>query len=81
MTSEMTDLATAPGSREMGPERNLSGAMEAGVKKEGIHMAFTTARAISRPNSATFAGRDTGPAACTRQQKHPGFPGEHECPV
>jgi beta-lysine N6-acetyltransferase len=56
MTSEMTDFATDPRFRGMGLARTLLEAMEAEVKKKGILLAFTIARAISRPINATFAG-------------------------
>jgi putative beta-lysine N-acetyltransferase len=56
MTSEMTDFATDPRFRGMGLARNLLDAMEAEVKKEGIRLAFTIARAISRPINSLFAG-------------------------
>ena len=55
MTSEMTDFATDPRFRGMGLARNLLVTMEAEAKKGGIMLAYTIARAISRPINSTFA--------------------------
>jgi len=56
MTSEMTDFATDPRFRGMGLAGNLLDAMETEVKKGGVLLAYTIARAVSRPINTTFAG-------------------------
>jgi putative beta-lysine N-acetyltransferase len=53
---EVTDFATDPRFRELGFAGSLLHAMETEMKKEGILLAYTIARAISRPINATFAG-------------------------
>jgi beta-lysine N6-acetyltransferase len=53
---EVTDFATNPLFRGMGFAGILLHAMETEMKKEGILLAYTIARAISRPINATFAG-------------------------
>lgn len=53
---EVTDFATDPKFRGMGLARILLHAMETEMKNEGILLAYTIARAISRPINATFAG-------------------------
>ena len=55
-TAEMTDFATDPGFRGRGLAVNLLHAMETEVKKEGGLLAYTIARAISKPINTTFAG-------------------------
>lgn len=55
-TAEMTDFATDPGFRGRGLAVNLLHAMENEVKKEGGLLAYTIARAISKPINTTFAG-------------------------
>ena len=54
-TAEMTDFATDPGFRGRGLAVNLLHAMETEVKKEGGLLAYTIARAISKPINTTFA--------------------------
>ncbi|MDO9549603.1 MAG: putative beta-lysine N-acetyltransferase [Methanoregula sp.] len=53
---EVTDFATNPLFRGRGFAGMLLHAMEAEMKNEGILLAYTIARAISRPINATFAG-------------------------
>jgi putative beta-lysine N-acetyltransferase len=53
---EVTDFATAPLFQGRGFAGILLHAMETEMKKEGILLAYTIARAISRPINATFAG-------------------------
>ena len=53
---EVTDFATGTQFRGMGFAGILLHAMETEMKKEGILLAYTIARAISRPINATFAG-------------------------
>lgn len=53
---EVTDFATNPLFRGRGFAGMLLHAMEAEMKKEGMLLAYTIARAISRPINATFAG-------------------------
>jgi len=53
---EVTDFATDPRFRGMGLAGSLLHAMETDLKKEGILLAYTIARAISRPINTTFAG-------------------------
>jgi beta-lysine N6-acetyltransferase len=53
---EVTDFATDPQFRGKGFAGALLYAMEADMKKEGIVLAYTIARALSRPINATFAG-------------------------
>jgi beta-lysine N6-acetyltransferase len=52
---EVTDFATDPKFRGMGLARILLHTMEMEMKNEGILLAYTIARAISRPINATFA--------------------------
>jgi putative beta-lysine N-acetyltransferase len=54
--AEVTDFATLPEYRGRGFAGILLHTMEAEMKKEGILLAYTIARAISRPINATFAG-------------------------
>lgn len=53
---EVTDFATAPPFRGNGFAGILLHAIETDMKKEGILLAYTIARALSRPINATFAG-------------------------
>ncbi|PKL57779.1 MAG: putative beta-lysine N-acetyltransferase, partial [Methanomicrobiales archaeon HGW-Methanomicrobiales-5] len=53
---EVTDFATNPLFRGRGFASMLLHAMEAEMKNDGILLAYTIARAISRPINATFAG-------------------------
>jgi beta-lysine N6-acetyltransferase len=53
---EVTDFATDTKFRGRGFAGILLHAMETEMKKEGILLAYTIARAISRPINATFAG-------------------------
>ena len=53
---EVTDFATDPRFRGMGLAGSLLHTMETDLKKEGILLAYTIARAISRPINTTFAG-------------------------
>jgi len=53
--AEMTDFATNPEFQKRGLARNLLHAMETLMQKEGILLAYTIARAVSRPINATFA--------------------------
>jgi putative beta-lysine N-acetyltransferase len=53
---EVSDFATNPLFRGRGFARILLHAMETEMKKEGIQLAYTIARAISRPINSTFAG-------------------------
>ncbi len=79
---EVTDFATDPKFRGMGLARILLHAMETEMKNEGILLAYTIARAISRPINATFAGAgyQFGGAA-PEQHQHLRINGEHECVV
>ena len=52
---EVTDFATDTQFRGMGFARILLNAMETEMKKEGVLLAYTIARAISRPINAAFA--------------------------
>jgi len=54
--AEVTDFATSPLFQGRGFAGILLHAMETELKKEGILLAYTIARAISRPINATFAG-------------------------
>jgi len=54
--AEVTDFATSPGFRGMGLAAHLLQAMETELKNEGILLAYTIARAISRPINSVFAG-------------------------
>jgi beta-lysine N6-acetyltransferase len=56
LNAEMTDFATNPLFRGMGFAGILLHAMETDMNKEGTHLAYTIARAISRPVNAVFAG-------------------------
>jgi len=53
---EVTDFATDPQFRGKGFARALLHAMETDLKKEGILLAYTIARAISHPINLTFSG-------------------------
>jgi len=53
---EVTDFATDPQFRGKGFARALLQAMETDMEKKGILLAYTIARAISRPINATFSG-------------------------
>ena len=53
---EVTDFATDPQFRGMGFAGSLLHAMETDMKREGIVLAYTIARAVFRPINATFAG-------------------------
>jgi putative beta-lysine N-acetyltransferase len=53
---EVTDFATDPRFRGMGFAGSLLHAMETDLKKEGILLAYTIARAMSRPINTTFTG-------------------------
>jgi len=53
---EVTDFATLPQFRGKGFAGNLLHAMGDDMKNEGILLAYTIARAVSRPINATFAG-------------------------
>jgi len=53
---EVTDFATDPKFRGMGLARILLHAMETEMKNDGILLAYTIARAISRPVNIVFAG-------------------------
>jgi putative beta-lysine N-acetyltransferase len=53
---EVTDFATAPPFRGNGFAGILLHAIETDMKKEGVLLAYTIARALSRPINATFAG-------------------------
>jgi len=53
--AEVTDFATGPQFRGKGLAGLLLHAMEAEMRKEGVQLAYTIARAISRPINATFA--------------------------
>lgn len=53
--AEMTDFATGPGFRGYGLASNLLRAMETCLQGEGILLAYTIARAISRPINTLFA--------------------------
>jgi putative beta-lysine N-acetyltransferase len=53
--AEMTDFATSPEFQKRGLARNLLHAMEILMQKEGILLAYTIARAVSRPINAMFA--------------------------
>lgn len=53
---EVTDFATSPQFRGAGFAGILLHAIEMEMKKEGTLLAYTIARAISRPINATFAG-------------------------
>ncbi|ANT65241.1 MULTISPECIES: putative beta-lysine N-acetyltransferase [Prosthecochloris] len=52
---EMTDFATLPAARGKGLARHLLGMMEAAMKKRGMRVAYTIARAISTGMNLTFA--------------------------
>ncbi|MFA5415446.1 MAG: putative beta-lysine N-acetyltransferase, partial [Methanoregula sp.] len=52
--AEMTDFATDPRFQGKGLAGNLLHAMEAELKKEGILLAYTIARATSYPINLTF---------------------------
>ena len=52
---EVTDFATDPLFRGMGLPELLLHAMETEMKKEGILLAYTIARAVSRPINSMFA--------------------------
>lgn len=52
---EVTDFATDPQFRGRGLAGTLLHAMETDMKDEGILLAYTIARAISRPINSTFA--------------------------
>jgi beta-lysine N6-acetyltransferase len=54
--AEVTDFATSPEYRGRGFAGMLLHIMEAEMKKEGLLLAYTIARAISRPINTTFAG-------------------------
>ena len=56
LNAEVTDFATDPGFRGRGFAGILLHAMETELKKEGILLAYTIARAIFRPINTTFAG-------------------------
>jgi len=56
LNAEVTDFATNPLFRGMGFAGTLLHAIEAHIKKEGILLAFTIARAVSRPVNFVFAG-------------------------
>jgi putative beta-lysine N-acetyltransferase len=53
---EVTDFATDPQFRGRGFANLLLHAIETEMKKEGIRLAYTIARALSRPINAAFAG-------------------------
>jgi putative beta-lysine N-acetyltransferase len=53
--AEMTDFATSPEFQKRGLARNLLHAMEILMQKEGILLAYTIARAVSRPINTMFA--------------------------
>lgn len=55
LNAEVTDFATSPFFRGMGFATILLNVMETDMKKEGILLAYTIARAISRPINVTFA--------------------------
>ncbi len=55
LNAEMTDFATSPEFQKRGLARNLLHSMETLMQKEGILLAYTIARAVSRPINATFA--------------------------
>jgi len=54
--AEVTDFATDPQFRGVGLAGNLLHAMETEMRNEGILLAYTIARAISRPINSLFAG-------------------------
>jgi putative beta-lysine N-acetyltransferase len=56
LNAEVTDFATDTQFRGMGFAGILLHAMETEMKKEGILLAYTIARATSRPINITFAG-------------------------
>jgi beta-lysine N6-acetyltransferase len=56
LNAEVTDFATNPSFRGMGFAGILLHSMETDMKKEGILLAYTIARAISRPVNIVFAG-------------------------
>lgn len=55
LNAEMTDFATATEFRGKGLAGNLLQVMEVALQKEGILLAYTIARALSRPINTTFA--------------------------
>jgi putative beta-lysine N-acetyltransferase len=55
LNAEVTDFATDTRFRRRGFAGIILNAMETEMKKEGILLAYTIARAISRPINATFA--------------------------
>jgi beta-lysine N6-acetyltransferase len=54
--AEVTDFATNPLFQGLGFARILLHAMETEMKKDGILLAYTIARAVSRPINVVFAG-------------------------
>jgi len=56
LNAEVTDFATRPPFQGRGFAGILLHRMEADLKKEGILLAYTIARAISRPVNGVFAG-------------------------
>jgi putative beta-lysine N-acetyltransferase len=56
LNAEVSDFATDPSFRGMGFAGILLHSMETDMKKEGTLLAYTIARAISRPVNIVFAG-------------------------
>ncbi len=56
LNAEVSDFATNPSFRGMGFAGILLHSMETDLKKEGILLTYTIARAISRPVNIVFAG-------------------------